>query len=50
MSIANPRSLIFDAPFIFTHRHVARSGGKQQDEEKPMIEEMASGNEGKKKE
>ena len=48
MSIANPRSLIFDTPSIFTHRHVVRSGGKQQEEEKPMIEEMAS--EDKKKE
>ncbi len=50
MGIANPRSLIFDTPSIFRHRHVARSGGKQQEEEKPMIEEMAAAEEGEGKE
>ena len=48
MSSANPRSLIFDTPSIFNHRHVARSGGTRQDKEKPMVEEMAAAEEGKK--
>ena len=44
MAIANPRSLIFDTPSIFSHRHVARIGkpiGKQADA-KPMIEKLAA--------
>ena len=49
MSIANPRSLIFDTPSIFNHRHVTRSGGNSQKEEKPMVEEMAAAEEGKAK-
>ena len=47
MSIANPRSLIFDTPSIFNHRHVVRRGVKQEPEEKPMIEEMAEKEKGK---
>ena len=50
MSIANPRSLIFDTPSIFNHRHVVRRGVKKQAEEKPMIEEMAEDEAGEKKE
>ena len=42
MSSANPRSLIFDTPSIFNHRHVVPSGGKRQEQEKPMVEEMAA--------
>ena len=44
MGIANPRSLIFDTPSIFSHRHVARAGksiGKPEDV-KPMIEKLAT--------
>ena len=46
MSIANPRSLIFDTPSIFRHRHVRPSGGAKQEKEKPMVEEMAAAEEG----
>ena len=40
MSTANLRSLIFDTPSIFSHRHVVRGGkrARQQPEEKPMVE------------
>ena len=44
MGIANPRSLIFDTPSIFSHRHVARAGksiGKPEDV-KPRIEKLAT--------
>ena len=44
MTIANPRSLIFDTPSIFSHRHVARIGKpiEQQADGKPMIEKLAT--------
>ena len=42
MSIANPRSLIFDTPSIFSHRHVRdRPAGLPKDE-KPMVEKLAT--------
>lgn len=42
MLIANPRSLIFDTPSIFSHRHVRdRPAGLPKDE-KPMIEKLAT--------
>ena len=46
MSIANPRSLIFDTPSIFSHRHVAPSSkvAQQQAMEKPMVETIATEN------
>ena len=46
MATANPRSLIFDTPAIFSHRHVVRSGKvvQQQAKEKPMVETIAAEN------
>ena len=46
MSIANPRSLIFDTPSIFSHRHVVPRGKvvQQQANEKPMVETIATEN------
>ena len=44
MGIANPRSLVFDTPSIFSHRHVARAGksiGKPEDL-KPVVEKIAT--------
>ena len=40
---ANPRSLIFDTPSIFSHRHVKgrQDSGKQQGSQKPMTELIA---------
>ncbi len=40
---ANPRSLIFDTPSIFSHRHIRPRGGivRQQESQKPMVESMA---------
>lgn len=40
---ANPRSLIFDTPSIFSHRHVRprRGGVRQQESHKPMVEVVA---------
>ena len=40
---ANPRSLIFDTPSIFSHRHVGgrRDSGRQQGSQKPMTERIA---------
>ena len=40
MEVANPRSLIFDTPSIFSHRHVVGGGRRlsQQQREKPMVE------------
>lgn len=39
----NPRSLIFDTPSIFSHRHIQRrpGGARQQESQKPMVEVMA---------
>ena len=46
MSTANPRSLIFDTPSIFSHRHVVPTGkvAQQQANEKPMVETIATEN------
>ena len=40
---ANPRSLIFDTPSIFSHRHVRprRGVARQQESQKPMVDLMA---------
>ena len=40
MEVANPRSLIFDNPSIFSHRHIANRSkvANQIAQEKPMIE------------
>ena len=48
MSIANPRSLIFDTPSIFSHRHVSGKPVGQEADEKPMIENLATGEKKKK--
>ena len=42
MSIANPRSLIFDTPSIFSHRHLSSKPVGQQADERPMIETLAT--------
>ncbi len=44
MSSAKPRSLIFDTPSIFSHRHVPLTGqvAQQQATEKPMVEKLAA--------
>lgn len=46
MSSAKPRSLIFDTPSIFSHRHVVPMGKvvQQQAKEKPMVETIATEN------
>ena len=41
MIIANPRSLIFDTPSIFSHRHVRDKPPTAKDE-KPMFEKLAT--------
>ena len=48
MGIANPRSLMFDTPSIFSHRHVARTGKpiEQQADGMPMIEKLATEDKG----
>ena len=46
MSIASPRSLIFDTPSIFSHRHPSAKPVGRQADEKPMVEALAT--EGKK--
>ena len=48
MDVANPRSLIFDTPSIFSHRHVTRGGKRfsQQEQEKPMVEVLPEESEG----
>ncbi len=40
---ANPRSLIFDTPSIFSHRHIRPRRGfvRQQESQKPMVEVVA---------
>ena len=48
MSIANPRSLIFDTPSIFSHRHVSGKPVGQGADEMPMIESLATGEKKKK--
>lgn len=42
MSIANPRSLIFDTPSIFSHRHVRDKPPGLPKDEKPMVEKLAT--------
>ena len=42
MSIANPRSLIFDTPSIFSHRHVRDKPAGLPKDEKPMVEKLAT--------
>ena len=44
LEIANPRSLMFDTPSIFSHRHVARTTKpiEQQADARPMIEKLAT--------
>lgn len=40
---ANPRSLIFDTPSIFSHRHIRPRRGvvRQKESQKPMVDRMA---------
>ena len=44
-NLATPRSLIFDTPSVLSHDHLTRQSNiaKQRDNEKPMVEVLASG-------
>ena len=46
VSTANPRSLIFDTPSIFFHRHLSAKPVGQQADERPMVETLATGGKG----
>ena len=46
MSIANPRSLIFDMPSIFSHRHVSDKPVGQKADDNPMVEKLTAEGEG----
>lgn len=44
--VANPRSLIFDTPSIFSHSHVVRGKRFSRQHEKPMVEVLPEESEG----